>query len=691
MKHALHKWMIPFVLFIGFTMTLPLTVVSQKTLRLELKKRIGYSDPITSSFKASQKMISQIVVYSQSTNEKLQTLQFKYDAQGRVAEIKGFGVYEAITGIECGHIFFERSGNRLTLSGYELDEQGSVISPKMEVVNCTLNEMGYIIKEQEIGDDSYLTFEYDENGYTQSYTFHSSTYTSTQDYIWKDGNIQNGNGGSDEYYIYTDIVNKSNIDLSKILDVQTYQEDIWWFALAGYKGNPNKNLLEEIRYGNSVIPYKTYQYEFDEEGYVTQIKSFSGKNGSPSRLYVISYEGNISPEPNPSPDPTPSYNPTTDDELETAIDNAPEGTEDDPTEIFIPTSGITLNKPLDINKHIRLKGGVLVRGDENPYALLRIRSGYSLGLDNITIDGNGVALKDGSLIVYGKLKLKDGVVIKNCQRTETDAPSGAICVASGGEVTMDGGEITGNTGPYGSAVYNEGTFIMTAGEISFNKGQIGAVVNNAGGRFIMTGGKIVSNKVTDGCGGIFVSEHCTFTMTGGEISDNEDCALYTWSDLQIGGQARVNGLVLLNEGNRLLIAQDLRNSWQIRYVDTPMVGTIVATGYNGYQLTENDLRKFIYYNDACLLKLSGNYIVTNEIETGVEQVDCDLFHLSVSGAGGQVQIEGLPPYTLLSIYAMEGKILSSYTADATGRCSFSLEKGVYLLKGKEQTVKFMVK
>lgn len=270
---------------------------------------------------------------------------------------------------------------------------------------------------------------------------------------------------------------------------------------------------------------------------------------------------------------------------------------------------MTLDKPLDIKKHIRLKGGALERSQNNPYALLRIRSGFSLELQDITIDGNQVDQKDGSLIVYGKLKLKGGVSIKNCSRTEADTPSGAICIAQDGILSMDGGTISGNTGAYGGAVYNEGTFTMTGGIISGNKSQIGVIVNNAGGKFKMTGGEISGNKVTEGCGGVFVEEDCSFSMTGGEISGNEDCAIYTWSDLNIGGSARTDGLLLLNENNRLLINQGLQNNWLISHVELSEIGSVVAVGYSGYQLTQTDLQRVIYQNEECPLKLSGNSII----------------------------------------------------------------------------------
>lgn len=575
--------------------------------------------------------------------------------------------------------FYETTEKALKLSGYTFDPvTGDALMPKTEAVTCLLNDMGYIIEEKAAGDytkSGINYYEYDDSGQTLSYSWVYDNYSESNTYEWVDGNIHISSYGSsitDRKYVYTSIVNKANINLNKLF-TQTFGEDVSYFALFGYLGNKDRCLIEKV-------DDELLMYTFNDEGCVSEIIKESGPY---TGRYVISYDETI------SPDPTPDNNPTTEEELGGAIDNAPEGSEDSPTEIFIPSDGITLNKPLDINKHIRLKGGKLIRSNDNPYAMLRIRSGYSLELDDITIDGNQLRQQDGSLIVYGKLKLKDGVSIKNCYRTEADTPSGAICVAQGGVLTMDGGSISGNTGAYGSAVYNEGTFTMTNGEISANSGQIGAIVNNAGGQFIMTGGKISSNKVTDGCGGVFVSDHCSFTMTGGEISGNEDCALYTWSDLQIGGLAKVDGLTLLNDGNRLLINPALRNNWQISYVDTPPTGTIVATGHNGYQLTTTDFQNIIYYNNRCQLKLSGNDIVTYQTGTAVDEINAELFRLSVSG--NRVQVEGLPSQTSFIIYEIGGRIVSTHTTDNSGQCNFSLENGIYLLNCKEQTKKFIVK
>ena len=500
----LHKWIIPIVLFIGFIVAFPLTALSQKTLRLDLKKGIKAEERV--SFKTSsrekEKLVQQIDVYDISSNSKVYTINPWYDSDGRIVKVKYTGNWGMFVNTVA---FYETTGKTLKLSGYTFDPvTGDALMPKTEAITCLLNDMGYIVEEKATGDytDSETNYyEYDDSGQTLSNSWVYDNYSGSNTYEWVDGNIHISSHGSsitDYKYVYTSIVNKANINLNKLF-TQTFGEDVSYLALFGYLGNKDRCLIEKV-------DDELLMYTFDDEGCVSEIIKESGPY---TGRYVISYDETISPDP----DPTPDNNPTTEDELGGAIDNAPEGTEDSPTEIFIPSGGITLHKPLDVDKHIRLKGGSLLRGNDNPYAMLRIRSGYSLELDDIIIDGNRVSQKDGSLIVYGKLKLKDGVTIKNCKRIEADTPSGAVCIAKGGELTMDGGTITGNIGAYGSAVYNEGIFTMTDGEISSNTGQIGAVANNGGGQFIMTGGKISSNKVTDGCGGVFVSEHCFFRRT----------------------------------------------------------------------------------------------------------------------------------------------------------------------------------
>lgn len=664
------------VLLIGLTTLLPFTLFSQKSLKLNLQKNIESESSLTiPSLRSTQKQVTQIELCN-SKGEKECTLNIWYDNSGRVVKSKTIGNTPAWT--ENAVLFYDVEGKKLTISGYNIDPvTEKPLSPKQKGVICELNDMGYIVKEEIIGEDGSHLYEYDENGQTIFCTLKSGKSTWKNEYTWIDGNIHilAYKLSDDHKYTYTPVINKANINLNKIF-TQTFSEDIWQFALFGYVGNADRNLIA------SIDDEKSFEYFFDNDGYVSIIKSYYGEKLR--RTVVITYDNSD----NIDPDPTPG-NPTTGKELEEAIEDAPEGTEDNPTEIFIPTDGITLDKPLDIQKHIRLKGGVLERGQNNPYALLRIRSGFSLELQDITIDGNQVNQMDGSLIVYGKLKLKDGVSIKNCSRTEANAPSGTICIAQNGILNMDGGTIFNNTGAYGGAVYNEGTFTMTGGEILANESQIGAIVNNAGGKFNMTGGKISGNKVTEGCGGVFIDEDCSFSMTGGEISGNEDCAIYTWADLWIGGSAKADGLLLLNDKNRLLVNPSLQNNWLISYVDVPKTGAVVAVGYNGYQLTQSDLKKFIYKNDECQLTLSENSIITYQNETGNEQIEKSIVQISVSGS--QVSIENLVANSAFSIHEIGGRTVLTRNTDESGRAIIQLNQGLYILKCKQGSCKFVVK
>jgi hypothetical protein len=99
----------------------------------------------------------------------------------------------------------------------------------------------------------------------------------------------------------------------------------------------------------------------------------------------------------------------------------------------------------------------------------------------------------------------------------------------GGSVEMKtGSKITGNTNPSsysGGGVYvSGGTFTMNGGEISDNTSfssytsSCGGGVYVEYGTFFMNGGEISDNTSSSG-GGVYVSGG-TFTMSGGEISDN---------------------------------------------------------------------------------------------------------------------------------------------------------------------------
>lgn len=592
-------------------------------------------------------------------------MQFFYDKQNRVTKITEVGRSEE----EIDNWLYEYtySGNTLeivrTLTGSSYQKDG---------LHCMLNTDGYIIKavdwDEEYGEGGVYTYDYDTEGHVSAYYYDGKLERS---YQWINGNVKEGGDSSTEVYTYSNETCKSNLYIPHLF-MQLYSEDWMYTALTNRQGKNPKNLISSYhRYGED----RAIDYEFDSEGYVTKITE-----DHYGTVHYISYEHNSTPTPDPGED----------NDLEGLIEQAAPGTSSNPTDVFVPSEGVTLGKTINLSgKHIRLTGGSIKRSSSNPNAMFRIDTNASLTLEDVTIDGGGTALKDGSLVVYGKLRLGEGVTIKNCNRTEANSPSGVICVAQNGYIRMDKGtKISGNTGVYGSAIYCEGEFEMYDGEISGNQSQIGAVTINAGGTFIMHGGKISGNEVTEGCGGVFIGENCTFRMDNGEISGNDDCDVYSWVDIYAGGSANVKGTVLLTEGNKLQVTDQLRNQWNISFIDDPLPGTVLAAG-SSYQLKESDLQHISYINNAYQLKHQGNTIVIAAATTGTEDIIKNQARLTITDQS--VRMENFPVHTTFKVYQISGKLSLSEQTDSNGQASFSLPEGIYILKCQEQTYKFKMK
>ena len=68
-------------------------------------------------------------------------------------------------------------------------------------------------------------------------------------------------------------------------------------------------------------------------------------------------------------------------------------------------------------------------------------------------------------------------------------------VANAGEMTLSGGIVWKNNGSCAGGVLNRGTLTLTGGEVSVNDsdGMAGGIVNEAGGSFSMSGGRVVEN------------------------------------------------------------------------------------------------------------------------------------------------------------------------------------------------------
>jgi len=143
----------------------------------------------------------------------------------------------------------------------------------------------------------------------------------------------------------------------------------------------------------------------------------------------------------------------------------------------------------------------------------------------------------------------------------SSAYASLVKVESGGTLIMNAGsKISGNkywfidstsysTSTYGGGVHIAGgTFTMNGGEITDNEAFYGLGVYVGSGAFTMNGGKITGNKSDDGHGGgVYVNSGAVFTMTGGEISGNgtRDNSSY---EVRRGGGVFTSGIFRMSGG-----------------------------------------------------------------------------------------------------------------------------------------------
>jgi hypothetical protein len=173
-------------------------------------------------------------------------------------------------------------------------------------------------------------------------------------------------------------------------------------------------------------------------------------------------------------------------------------------------------------------------------SLFTINSGVTLTLDeNVTLVGRStniaslVYLSSGNLIINAGAKISGNTIVN---QPSSRTYGGGIYV-SGGNLTMNGGEISGNTAR-GTQYYNEvgygGGIYVSSGTVTINGGVISG--NTAGGN---DGGR---------GGGIYVSSG-TVTINGGVISGNNVDNYYgTGVGGGIYGTVTINGGVI--SGNR---------------------------------------------------------------------------------------------------------------------------------------------
>jgi len=207
-------------------------------------------------------------------------------------------------------------------------------------------------------------------------------------------------------------------------------------------------------------------------------------------------------------------------------------------------------------------------------------SGINLYLGTVTMDGgeisgntnSGVNLEDATFIMnggeisgntsshgggiyayyYTTTEINGGVIKNN---TATSCGGGiyseATYNATQTGVTMNGGEISGNSAPQGGGVYVLLDFAMTGGEISGNTANEGAGVYVAvSGTFDLTGGRITGNRAEVLGGGVYVAKDATLNVSGspivsGNTANGAENNVYLTADqvIIITGLLSVNGMI----------------------------------------------------------------------------------------------------------------------------------------------------
>ncbi|MCD7865243.1 MAG: dockerin type I domain-containing protein [Clostridiales bacterium] len=222
---------------------------------------------------------------------------------------------------------------------------------------------------------------------------------------------------------------------------------------------------------------------------------------------------------------------------------------------------------------------------------------------------------------------------------------GGVYVASGGELIQNGGVITGNTaGSYGGGVYVVGDYTMNGGSVSANEagtygGGIyveGSVVLNGGsvsentsgtyggGIYVKKGGSVAvaengnisGNETGTSGGGVYVTGG-SFTMTGGEVSENTSIrygagvyltssSTFTISDGTISGNAVAECTATSAAGGGIYLSG----------------GTFTMSGGeitgNTIEATDSSLGAGVYATGSYTAYLSGTPVISENTVDGTE-------------------------------------------------------------------------
>ena len=211
-------------------------------------------------------------------------------------------------------------------------------------------------------------------------------------------------------------------------------------------------------------------------------------------------------------------------------------------------------------------------GALNNSSIFTVRSGGSVTVENLTIDGNKgdtAGMTYGSHLFAlqgGSLTLNNGATLQNNRWVNRNA-SGAVFVTNGGSMTMEAGSVIQNCeGVYGAAVSlyinAENTLTMNGGEIRNNHatGRVndvaGAVFVGGGSTLTMSGDAAIKDNTTDVQGngaGVSTYAGAVIELTGGAVItgntiDSIPSNLYLRGDTILTVRGELTGQVGITDG-----------------------------------------------------------------------------------------------------------------------------------------------
>lgn len=374
-----------------------------------------------------------------------------------------------------------------------------------------------------------------------------------------------------------------------------------------------------------------------------------------------------------------------------------QGTEKEPVSIFLPSDQpIQVNSPIQVpsKTHVALKGGQLVRGvafrsSAQAQAMLQVPEGSSLHLDQTLVNGGEQKAASPLITVSGRLTVEAGSVIKG-GNPEKGSISSGIYIAPTGLMRLDGGQLEENQAADHGVIENAGELIIASGFVQKNQSDKSVIINQDNSRFEMTGGVIEANRSENAVGAAIVfGKDCSVSIQKGYIHSGADTEIDTQSDIYLGGEAAIQGTVVLNEGTKFHIGSYLQHDVHVLYqADQVKPGTVIACGTGDYTLTRQDKERILSADGSWVLCLENGNLIIQSVTTANESLEgAAPFRAVVQG--GALILSGATEGASFRIYDASGELVKEGTVEEGRSVSRLPGKGIFFIVCKEACIKVL--